>query len=213
MEPTVNSVTISTRNKSVTLTKEGAGSVAPLRMAETMPEPAGGRNLVIDGNPDDPAWVPSEGDFEAADDEFLSDNHLERVGKALIASRMGINTGHARVIYRWKEKGGASNGKNVLGKCVKLSGPAKHFGNAEYLVWLAADHCRVLGLTEWELEALLFHELMHVEEGEDDEGNPTYKVRGHDAELFVAEFRHYGLWRPELERVSEAVKQIPLDLR
>ncbi|MCA1615026.1 MAG: hypothetical protein LC795_15515 [Acidobacteria bacterium] len=101
--------------------------------------------------------------------------------------------------FFWKEKGGATGSKNTLGKCVKPSGLLKKYSDAHFIVWVAADHTRHR-LTNKQMEALLFHELMHC--ARDEKGRPT--IRPHDFEGFAREIEVYGAWKGDIERIGKA---------
>lgn len=65
-------------------------------------------------------------------------------------------------------------------------------------------------------EALVWHELKHVQQAIDRwgapkfdrEGRPVFKVVGHDIEAFNDEVERYGAWRPDIERFARAVRGI-----
>lgn len=117
----------------------------------------------------------------------------------------------ADVRYAWKRQGGKSGGRATLGKCVKLSGPAKHFAQgADYLIWVAWDHARNLQMTRDELMALLFHELCHIERDVTDDGEDVYGAKGHDLETFFAEIEVFGAWRDDLESAKSVFEQLGL---
>lgn len=110
------------------------------------------------------------------------------------------------VRFLWKEKGGQKGGMATLGKCVLLSGLARYFGEADYVIWVAADHARNWELDDGQLEALCYHELLHCELITDDNSDEVRAgVRGHDAEVFFEEIAKYGLWRESLTRLRQAV--------
>lgn len=173
-------------------------------------ERAGEVRLATGGDPDKRVLPPRKDEFAA--DEFVPDDRLEEIVAAL-RPLVGVPDDPA-IVVRWKEKGGESNGKATLGKCVKLSGHARHFAGADYLVWVAADHVRVSAFSARQLEALLWHELEHVlVEYDEKTGDPAYKVVGHDCEMFRSEVERYGLWRFDLEAAADAfaaVRQLPL---
>lgn len=118
----------------------------------------------------------------------------------------------ARIRFAWKAKGGSSQGKATLGKCVKLSGHARYFSKqADFLIWFAWDHARNFGMTNRQALALLAHELMHIEKVvDDDTGDISYAVKGHDYEVFDAELRIFGAWRDDLEAAVDAFDQLGL---
>lgn len=162
------------------------------------------------------AHVPGDAQFKD-DDDFLESEALAQIGEALIDHWPELRfLQDAEIAYRWKRKGGKSGGRLTLGKCQKTSGALKHFAGVDFLVWIAADHARTYGLTNFQLEALVYHELKHASfEEDEDENSPTYgtvkfTIRGHDDELFWDELRRYGAWKPELERTGEAYEQIGL---
>lgn len=172
------------------------------------------RQLITAGEPDEEAFVPPADAFVS---EYLHDSHLANVGAALIRRRFphlerNRRPGYemrCKIDYLWREKGGTSAGNLVLGKCVKVSGLARYFsGGSDYVVWLAADHARALRLNKWQLEALLYHELSHIDLDDDDEtGEPTaVRTRGHDAEIFYDELAYYGVWRRSLEPLVSSMQ-------
>jgi hypothetical protein len=167
-----------------------------------------GRRLTLGGDPDALYRVPSDAAFDGGD--FIPDPRLDELGQAL-RERWHLPP-EPVVIYRWKRKGGQHQGAAVAGFCAKLSGLAKHFGEADFCIWLGADHIRESGHTAFQVEALIFHELHHINVEEDDKGEIKFTVRHHDAEIFLEEIRAYGLWREEHRRAKDAIEQIPLVL-
>ena len=75
-------------------------------------------------------------------------------------------------------------------------------------VELPADQAPSMEATAYQVESLVYHELLHVTT--DEKGRPS--VRGHDWEGFVSEILRYGLCWPDVRRVGEAVQQLRLDL-
>lgn len=164
--------------------------------------------------PDDPEAAP-----KPVFRDFLDAPELREIGDRLIKSGplTSYDDGKLRIDYRWKHKGGMSGGNAIGGKCVKLSGPAKHYADgAHFLVWLAADHCEVEGFSDRQIEALVYHELLHIERVETDEedleGQPIikYRTRGHDFEGFYSELEQYGMWNRVYQRLDEVVRQMAL---
>jgi len=158
--------------------------------------------------------IPREEDFGSSD--FLDSDDLKAIGDRVIASKLvHLDDGELLIDYRWKSRGGSSGGNVTLGKCIHLTGLARHLSlGAHFCVWVAADHCRQRDFTAAQFEALVYHELCHVERVEPEEdGDPVvYRTRGHDAELFFAELREYGAWRPTLTLLVDAVRQLPLPM-
>ena len=128
-------------------------------------------------------------------------------GTGTIASDL-TRFGHLRdreVVYLWKASGGKANGKLVLGKCQKAAGLVAHFSKADWVVWLSADHGRDLGLTRWQVEAALYHELLHAGQNEQTMEPAVYP---HDAEMFRAEIEQYGLWKSDLRFVADCFQGV-----
>jgi hypothetical protein len=137
--------------------------------------------------------------------DFIPAPDLERIGLRLIAECEELNfLDDHTIVYLWKRQGGETNGKAVLGKATKTSGLVKHFGKAEWVIWLGADHFYTLEPTCRQVEACLFHELLHC--GEDTE-NKKAVVVGHDWQGFSAEVRRYGAWCEGLKSCQEVWEQ------
>lgn len=89
----------------------------------------------------------------------------------------------------------------------------KYFSVSTWVICLGADWCREREFTEDQVEALLYHEMLHMTLKETDEpgeeGKPA--IRGHDYEVFDAEIRRYGFW-DDPERRLPTVVQLRLDM-
>lgn len=193
-------MTLSSGDRSVTI-----GAVTPDAVSGHITE-----------RPHDRAFIPPDEYFNDGDD-FLESIELERVGAALVARYPEFAfLEHATILYRWKRKGGQTKKKNLLGNLQKPTGLLKHFAESDYILWLAADHCRELMLTNLQLEALLYHELCHCWwEEDEDEKSPTYgemklSIRNHDDELFRQEIGRYAPWNDNRKQTLDAFRQIAL---
>lgn len=115
-----------------------------------------------------------------------------------------------RLTVWWKaEAPSAGSGKETAWRCRKLSGELYHALQADWLIWLAADTARELEWGPQEIEALLYHEMLHCQlKGKEGEEKPA--VRGHDVETFLREIDRYGLWRPDLQRAKRTFSQAVL---
>lgn len=161
--------------------------------------------------------VPHDAVFADRAVDFLPSVQLDDIGRALCAARKTLQiTDEIRIEYLYKRKGGVTQGKTVFGKCIKTSGLVKHFASdarrspVDYVIWIAADAVRDTRMMNWQLEALVYHELLHiaVEEGDNDE--PKFTVRGHQFEGFLAEIDAYGLWWSDLKELGSHVRQLKL---
>lgn len=142
--------------------------------------------------------VPEPGDFES--EEFIEAPALVDIAQELIARFEELSFLYDfRLRLFWKSKGGSTGSKNTLGKCVKPSGLLKKYSDADFIVWVAADHTRHR-LTNRQMEALLYHELSHCVL--DEKGRPA--IRPHDFEGFAREIEIYGAWKGDIERIGKA---------
>jgi hypothetical protein len=187
--------------------------------------PTTARRLITGNNPDAPAGPPTEEAFvppawlhadprrspdddDAPHDDYLAAPDVQHVAEVLIAKHHRFkHLRDVRIDYRWKRRGGSAAGKATLGKCVKVSGLVRHYTDATWIIWLAADHA--LALDAYQLEALIFHELLHAET--DEEGEKPI-VRPHDFEGFACEIEEYGLWSQAAQQIAPAFRQARLPL-
>jgi hypothetical protein len=164
------------------------------------------RTLITGGDPAARFLPPRDEQFEEAGDDFLPAPDLERIGSALIAGHEA-RFGHLQsreVVFLWKRKGGAAGGKPTLGKCQRPTGLLKHFAGVDFVIWAAADHCRAVQMAAYQVEGLLFHELLHA--GEDNEGRAV--IWPHDFTGFRAEVEEYGAWKPDLSDAARSFGQM-----
>jgi hypothetical protein len=178
-----------------------------VRVLDVAGKPAG-QQMGLSGDPTAHFRFPLDGAFDGQD--FMADARLDEIGEAL--RRECRLPSEPTVAYRWKRKGGEHQGQERAGFCQKLSGAAKHFAGADYLVWLACDNLRDARCTNLQVEAYLFHELNHVEVAETEDGEPVFKVRHHDVECFFEEVARYGFWKEDQRAARDVFKQVELSL-
>lgn len=145
--------------------------------------------------------IPTDAEF--GEKTFIESEALDDLASEL-RFRHNMPT-EVKIAVLWKQKGGKSGGKIVLGQAnLTASGLLGFYAPVEVVIWLAADHLRELQATPETIEALLFHELCHVAV---DEEKLTPKLVAHDFAGFAAELEHYGMWDTELRRAGEAFQQ------
>lgn len=167
-----------------------------------------GRCVVFTENPDCLAKVPPAESFT---DDYMLAPDLERIGDELIQRRPELEAAReASIRYVWRKKHGTYAGMIVLGKCEKVSGSKRAIAKCDYIIHAAADVCREQEFPNWQLEALIYHELLHVNCQLDDNGKKQVKITGHDVEMFRSEVERYGLWRPNLEAAAQTFRQLDL---
>jgi hypothetical protein len=172
------------------------------------PQPKATKNLITGGDPEQIYPMPAPGEFEKAGSEYLEADDLQVIGEALIEKQGGFGyLKELKIVYLWKESGGQSHGKAVLGRCQRPKGLLAKFCDAHFIVSLSADHVCALRLTRYQVEAIVFHELCHTDY--DDEKDKARLV-AHDYEGFCREVEIYGAWKPDLEKAAKSFGQLRL---
>ena len=167
---------------------------------------------VIDEN-DPPIKIPDEWED---DDPFLEAPELRNIALRLIdAKPILAHLVGAGIYFCWKQKGGSHKGESIYGAAMKLPALTRHFADAQYLIWLAADHLLedphvVSGFADRRtIERLLTHELLHL--GWNPEKGEIVMV-DHDFSGFLAELREFGPWHGKLQAMAVVMKQMNLPL-
>ncbi len=111
------------------------------------------------------------------------------------------------------------SGKEVYGQATVVSGAMRHIaGDADAVVLVNA---RIWSdLSDAQREALVDHELTHLQPRTDADGDiqshpdgrPILCTTSHDVEEFAAVIKRHGLWRPDLERAAAVFRAVPMDL-
>lgn len=158
------------------------------------------KRLITGGDPNRLHIAPMESRFEAEDTDYLDAPDLTFVGDALIAnvSRFA-HLQSRRVVFLWRRTASKTKGKAVAGKCQKPSGLLAYFSSADIVVTVAADYVNEHRLTAWQIEALLYHELLHTSENEKGE----LVMEPHDWEGFRAEVETYGFWQADIRDMAD----------
>lgn len=170
----------------------------------------GVRELVTGGAPDARYPVPAGQTFiEPLTNvirEFIPAPDIQAIAEALIARHPALGfLANLRIDYFWKQQGGSEGDEPRFGRCERLSGLSKHYGQVHFAIWLAADHCHLAAMTAWQVEARVCHELCHA-------GMKSGKaaIRPHDFAGFHLELREYGAWQADLAQMVRAAQQLPL---
>lgn len=176
------------------------------------------RELVDGGDPDAPAQIPPQHSnrFHSRDGlprEYAEGGDIREIAETLIERCAELDAlGGVDIRYLWRKKGRKKGGRLTLGTCQKLSGLARYgLGGGEFLIILDAENCELHNLTAWQLEALVFHELLHIAPPDEDDPTSQYELVGHEFEGFGAELRRYGLWHRDARRIAPAFEQARLE--
>ena len=168
-------------------------------------------------DPADKFFVPPEGRFTESD--FMDNPTAEKIADILMGKCREfshLTENQANILYLWKAKGGKSGGKPTLGKTTKASGLVQYYSRADFILWFAADHCREMAITNYQMEALIYHELCHCDfvEELDKDGEPTgefsWALRAHDVAIFHNEVARYGAWETSLQQNRQSWEQLAL---
>jgi hypothetical protein len=167
----------------------------------------------------DDAWeftLPSDGDLLGRKNGggFYDAPELRRLYERIREKhphRFSAARNHG-VVFAWKAAKLPTDPSTTItvGKCSTVSGPAAFFEarGTTFFIWLNLNYIRRELWSATQVEAALYHELCHT--GEDDKDNP--KLYDHDFTGFTDELSTYGMWRNDLRRMGESVKQVLLPL-
>jgi hypothetical protein len=152
--------------------------------------------------------LPNPNEFHR---EFLEDEHLDELVAALIRHYPQFEPfGDLTIRVLWQKDAGKEDGRLKLGSLSKQNNMTRYLAKVDYVVVVNYKAAAVYELTNWQMEALLFHQLEHIEIAEDDDGEVKLKTRPHDIGLFNSEIMAYGAWYLDLANTSNAFQQQPL---
>lgn len=138
--------------------------------------------------------IPNDADFRGK--LYVEAPSLANLAEELIG-RHGFldDLKHCDIRWYWKRKTGVSKGRVKIGFMKRASDLLGHFTGADFIGWLSATTARDGRFTDDQVEAAVFHQLLHI--GSDDKGNWIFVP--HDFEGFAQEVRHYGTWTEGLK--------------
>jgi hypothetical protein len=156
--------------------------------------------------------------------EYWRAPEVERIARKLIGKHHEhLNRHDVLVRCLFRDPPARSRGKLVLGKARKVSGLAAYLVGLEHNDRLDDDepidfflleiaYAPWQGLTERQREALVDHELCHleVELPESDDKDRMLSLRSHDLEEFAAVVKRHGLWRESLAEFTNVAKSAQL---
>lgn len=133
---------------------------------------------------------------------------LAAIGRLLVADYEAFeHLKDVTIAYYWRRKGGSARGRPNPGGVAPAGWMHEVDTDAEFCVWLAADHTRTNGLDTPAVTALVRHQLLHLRPGPED---GQIIVAGHDYELFAAEMDRAAPTPPWLKRMVWGAQQLPL---
>lgn len=152
-----------------------------------------------------PFPVPSDRDFTGPGQRAPE---LAAIGHDLIADYEAFqHLKEATIAYYWRRKGGSARGRPNPGGVTPAGWMHQVDTDAEFCVWLAADHTRSNGLDTPAVTALIRHQLLHLRPGPED---GQIIIASHDYEAFAAELDIEAPTPPWLRRMVWGAQQLPL---
>lgn len=124
------------------------------------------------------------------------------------------DTLEARVALAWhKDVKADADGHLVLGRCHKVSDLHKEFMDYDFVIELNREVWFSQEFTADKKKALLDHEMCHIGEAQDKNGEPKVDERGrkcfrmvrHDIEEFHSVIRHHGVYKSDLQKFAEEI--------
>ena len=97
----------------------------------------------------------------------------------------------ARIGYLESNKAKKKNGRLIFGECRKVKDSEKWCNPYDYEIIIYQPN--VADFSEKQLEILLFHELLHIDIGENKKGDEVFRVKSHDVEEFMCIINEFGL--------------------
>lgn len=132
---------------------------------------------------------------------IYTDAPLEAMAKTMIDKYDELaHCRDAQIKYLYK----SSEKSKYLGKCSKASGKWRYLTDYDFIIEVWLEYWDTASAME--REALLFHELRHIEKAiKFKDGVETFKwrVRKHDVEVFMKEAERFGAWTPDLEALQD----------
>lgn len=122
------------------------------------------------------------------DNRHISDEYAA-IGEMLIANYdefKDIREAEITIVYLASEQAKKQKGKLVFGQCEKIADKYKWGIPADFTITVFEPN--IEGFTPEQVEALIFHELLHV--GVEDD---RLFIRPHDIEDFSAVLKKYGV--------------------
>ena len=132
--------------------------------------------------------------------DYVDNPEIEKIAKTLYGQMDWVEEPNVKFLMLMADE------SQYLGKCSKATGKWKYLTNMDYIVevwncfWDSAD--------QHDREALLMHELMHIESAEKKDGSLVWKIRKHDVEEFLDVTKRYGLWSPPLIEIGKIINPV-----
>jgi hypothetical protein len=133
---------------------------------------------------------------------------------AEIRKKYHSDTIQAKIALAWKlDTKPDADGHIVLGQCHRASDLEKEFSEWDFVITLNAETWGDKEFDAAKKKALLDHELCHVAQAVDGDGEQVvdsrsrkvWRLRKHDIEEFQSVVAHHGCYKKDLESFAEAL--------
>jgi predicted metallopeptidase len=131
--------------------------------------------------------------------EYADSPEVQEKAEAIIDTYGLIDASLARIKYLYK----IAEKSKFRGKCALSGAQWKHLTGYDFVIVIWKQWWDQA--TDKEREALLYHELLHVERTETKKGT-KWVLRDHPVEAFPEEVQQFGAWSPELVQLAETLK-------
>ena len=154
--------------------------------------------------------------------EFWRAPEVKRIADELIPKHhLHLNRHDVVIKYVFRDPAAKSKGSLVYGKARKVTGLSAFLVGLEHadrvetgelveFFVIEVAHEPWQSLTDRQKQALVDHELCHLDVELTDKGETKLVTRGHDLEEFNEVVKRHGLWRPTVVEFAEVAKSAQL---
>lgn len=142
-------------------------------------------------------------EIETPNDSYWKcDDEIIKIAEELI-SNFHPDAAYSNICYMFRSEHQKAGGKVVLGKCSKQSDKLKILHGFDFIIEFAHDIWQQL--TDIQRQALILHELKHIEITESKEGELKLRVAKHDLEEFRDVVEIFGLYTQDLQAMASVI--------
>lgn len=143
------------------------------------------------------------------DGKYIFAEEVKAVAAKLI-TKYHTHLAEARIAYLFRKGEWNSKGKTQFGKACKAPEQWAFMSGFELLVII---NQKVWDYAEQEKrEAMVDHELCHIEKDIDAKGNPKWIITTHDVEEFSTVIQRHGLWSKDIRQFFAAATEMQMSL-
>ena len=128
-----------------------------------------------------------------AENRWLNEEYA-KIGQRLIENDeylTSVKNGSATIVYLSSDYAKKSHGKPVYGECEKVADKWKWSVPADFAITVYEPN--VTHMEQGQIEALIFHELLHVGISYNKDGEEVHSIVPHDIQDFSAVLERHGV--------------------